>query len=515
MADDIQLKRSNVPGLAPAAAELLDGELAFNSYDGKLYAKSASGVVSVINPSASLVQVVSGSDNVTVETTSGVATVSVEAPPVAWADIIGRPTKVSELENDSGFVNALGAADASPVQSIIGANAAVVSEVGRLFTVDVPLQKQANWGEADVSSVSFIQNKPTALSQFENDKSYVDATGAALAAPVQSISAADGTIVVGGTAGAVTLRAAIEIPAQKQADWGESNTLSASFIQNKPTKLSEFTNDSGFVNSAEAADAAPVQGIASGANVTVTSVDGVYTISASQNPGTIDKVSGIAPIAVANGTTAPEISVAAATSSSAGVVRLASQADLMAGVSGAVVDAAQLVASSPTKLSQLTNDQGFVTQASIDAKVAGYLPLTGGVITGTLAVAPGGSATVPTPVARDASQKVATTEWVQRELAALQDQTSSWVFGGTYTSGNPGIGFFRLSADGLFLAISKYDSDEVLAAALGLDDGDEVVLAPPAGSLAPDTSLNILLENSDRLLTEASTPIIAEQPPNG
>lgn len=35
------------------------------------------------------------------------------------------------------------------------------------------VQEQANWSEADESAVSFIKNKPTKLSAFENDESYV------------------------------------------------------------------------------------------------------------------------------------------------------------------------------------------------------------------------------------------------------------------------------------------------------------------------------------------------------
>lgn len=38
---------------------------------------------------------------------------------------------------------------------------------------------------------------------------------------------------------------------QEQADWNETNTEAETYIKNKPTKLSEFTNDSGFVTGAE------------------------------------------------------------------------------------------------------------------------------------------------------------------------------------------------------------------------------------------------------------------------
>lgn len=39
--------------------------------------------------------------------------------------------------------------------------------------------------------------------------------------------------------------------AQKQANWNTTNTSDASFIQNKPTKLSQFTNDSNYVTATQ------------------------------------------------------------------------------------------------------------------------------------------------------------------------------------------------------------------------------------------------------------------------
>ena len=47
----IQHKRSSVPGLVPIAGELLDGEIALNTADGKAFIKKSSGTVIQINPS--------------------------------------------------------------------------------------------------------------------------------------------------------------------------------------------------------------------------------------------------------------------------------------------------------------------------------------------------------------------------------------------------------------------------------------------------------------------------------
>lgn len=109
------------------------------------------------------------------------------------------PSKTSQLTNDSGFVNATGAANAAPVQSVNGATGNV--------TVSVP----------------------TAISQLTNDSGYVNVAGAAAAAPVQSVN---------GQTGNVSLT-----------------------IPTVPTDVSAFNNDAGYVNATQAANAAPVQSV--------------------------------------------------------------------------------------------------------------------------------------------------------------------------------------------------------------------------------------------------------------
>lgn len=76
------------------------------------------------------------------------------------------PTKTSDLTNDSGFVNAAGAAAAAPVQSVNGQTGAV--------TVPVP----------------------TKVSDLTNDSGFVNASGAAAAAPVQSVNGKTGAVIV-------------------------------------------------------------------------------------------------------------------------------------------------------------------------------------------------------------------------------------------------------------------------------------------------------------------------------
>lgn len=94
-----------------------------------------------------------------------VGVVELDAEDVgALPDTVTIPSKTSDLTNDSGFVNAAGAAAAAPVKSVNGQTGAV--------TVTVP----------------------TATSDLTNDSGFVDAAGAAAAAPVQSVNGQTGAV---------------------------------------------------------------------------------------------------------------------------------------------------------------------------------------------------------------------------------------------------------------------------------------------------------------------------------
>lgn len=54
------------------------------------------------------------------------------------------------------------------------------------------------------------------------------------------------------------------------------------------------------------------------------------------------------------------------------------------------VDESEISVEVPTKVSQLENDSGFATKAEVDSKAAGYLPLSGGTVTGIIYGVPGG-----------------------------------------------------------------------------------------------------------------------------
>ena len=66
MANTIKVKRSAVPGKTPTTGDLQLGELAINTYDGKLYTKKDNGVVSIVELTGS-----GGSSNCTEDTFTG------------------------------------------------------------------------------------------------------------------------------------------------------------------------------------------------------------------------------------------------------------------------------------------------------------------------------------------------------------------------------------------------------------------------------------------------------------
>lgn len=81
--------------------------------------------------------------------------------------VLSIPSATSDLVNDSGFVDAVGAAAAAPVQSVNGQTGAVVLSI------------------------------PDSTSDLVNDSGFVDTAGAAAASPVQSVNGQTGAVVVG------------------------------------------------------------------------------------------------------------------------------------------------------------------------------------------------------------------------------------------------------------------------------------------------------------------------------
>ena len=108
---------------------------------------------------------------------------------------VSVPTKVSDLSNDSGFVDAAGAAAAAPVTSVNGQTGAV-----SLTIPTVPTDVSAFNNDAGYITTVTSTDVTSALGYTPysdaNPSGFVDSAGAASAAPVQSVN---------GNTGAVTL----------------------------------------------------------------------------------------------------------------------------------------------------------------------------------------------------------------------------------------------------------------------------------------------------------------------
>ena len=128
------------------------------------------------------------------------------------------PSKTSQLTNDSGFVNASGAASAAPVQSVNGQTGVVSLSIPTVPSNVSAFTNDAGYitgiSSSDVTSaLGFTPYNAT------NPSHYVDASGAAAAAPVQSVN---------GQTGAVSLT-----------------------IPVVPSNVSAFTNDAGYITLAD------------------------------------------------------------------------------------------------------------------------------------------------------------------------------------------------------------------------------------------------------------------------
>ena len=118
---------------------------------------------------------------------------------------------------------------------------------------------QANWTESDTDSDAYIQNKPTlgtaaskdsttSITQNSNDLITSGAVYTGLSGKVDTVSGKglstnDYTTEEKNKLSGIATGAEVNV----QANWNETSSSSDAYIQNKPTKVSDFTNDSGFI----------------------------------------------------------------------------------------------------------------------------------------------------------------------------------------------------------------------------------------------------------------------------
>ena len=162
------------------------GKIATNAVDA-----DAINVTSLAAISANLGAVTAGTINAAQVTISNIngSNISSGQVPTARLDVAGIitagsialtsniPTAVSELSNDENFVDSSGAASAAPVQSVAGATGAVSAST--IITA---------------GGIAVTSDLPTKVSDLSNDSAFVNASGAASAAPVQSVAGATGAV---------------------------------------------------------------------------------------------------------------------------------------------------------------------------------------------------------------------------------------------------------------------------------------------------------------------------------
>ena len=118
-------------------------------------------------------------------------------------------------------------------------------------------QVNANWNETNQSSKAFILNKPTIpAAQVQSNWNESDTNSKAYIQNKPDLSTKQDTLVSGTNIKTINNQSLlgsgnIDISAgsgtQVQSDWNEADQSSMAYIQNKPTNVSAFTNDAGYL----------------------------------------------------------------------------------------------------------------------------------------------------------------------------------------------------------------------------------------------------------------------------
>lgn len=179
----------------------------------------------------------------------------------AYADIIGTPyvpTKTSDLTNDSDFVS-----DANYVHTDNNFTTELKNKLNGIAT-GAEVNVQSDWNVADTSSDAFIKNKPaipTKTSDITNDSGFI--TSAAVPTKTSDLTNDSGFITN---------------QVNNLANYYDQTAINSMFnALDVPTKTSELTNDSGFLTSIPIASASTLGGVKIGNGINV-AADG--TISA-------------------------------------------------------------------------------------------------------------------------------------------------------------------------------------------------------------------------------------------
>ncbi len=126
MANTIKIKRSAVPAKVPTTSDLALGELALNTYDGKLYTKKDNGTASVVELSGGGASV----------TTSDTAPVSPSDGDLWYDSVSGRLYVYYDDGSSSQWVDAAPQGGGGDLVEIDGGSAVTIYTPGSFASID-------------------------------------------------------------------------------------------------------------------------------------------------------------------------------------------------------------------------------------------------------------------------------------------------------------------------------------------------------------------------------------------
>ena len=195
----------------------------------------------------------------------------------------------STLKGTGTEVNPLGVADS--VLQNIESKVTKTTEANKVYGTNSQGQQEIydldSFGKVDdvkVNGTSVVTNKianvtvPTKTSDLTNDSGYItkdvdDLTNYTKTSDLPVVG--DGTLTIqknGVTVGSFTANQTgnttvnIEADVQRQADWNEADTTAPDYIKNKPTQVSDFTNDADYQSGTQVANSIAAHNIDSEAH---------------------------------------------------------------------------------------------------------------------------------------------------------------------------------------------------------------------------------------------------------
>ena len=175
--------------------------------------------------------------------------------------IKNKPTNVSAFTNDAEYTTKTyvdGELD-DKVDKVSGKGLSTNDFTDTLKTkldnieAGAEVNVQADWSQTTTTADDYIKNKPTNVSAFTNDANYATETyvdtglgGKVDKVTGKGLSTNDFTDALQTKLNGIAEGAEVNV----QADWSQSTTTADDYIKNKPTNVSAFTNDSGYITKA-------------------------------------------------------------------------------------------------------------------------------------------------------------------------------------------------------------------------------------------------------------------------